>query len=848
MNASGQRICLNMIVKNEAPVIRRCLTSVLPIIDHWVIVDTGSEDGTQQIIREFLADLPGELHERPWVNFAHNRSEALELAREQGDYIFVIDADEILEIEPGTELPQLILDSYNVQVRYGNTKYLRRQLVRNALPWRYEGVLHEYITCEQARTEQFLPGLCTVPHHDGARALDPLTYKKDAALLEKAVQEDPTNARYVFYLAQSHRDAGDFEAALLVYKQRVDLGGWREEVWYSLYQIAQLKERLRHPWPEAMDAYLTAWQYQPHRAGPLYRIAMHYQAKSEYHTSHLFLSKAMQLPTPGPEGLFVEHTLYAYQLALDHAVASYYVGDQEAAVAGNSNLLRSGQLPAFAVDQVIRNRRFSLDLHYKQNRREQPHTSSLYVFVPITDNPSLELDDCLDSLLSQQSDPFQVVILSPRVDSALKERVTLSENFSLVQQSSPDVWQSIRHYLSTTDSPCEIAMLLQPTSRLDTSGTITSMRTLFSDANCAFAYGQFRTASGSLGTAEPPTSSDALTKLTTNIICSGPVLIRSSILKSLAESSEINTTSLLRTAGYSQIRFSDEIWSIALEPLHPSTTKPVEKINTSHLHGIKLPKISCMMVTLDRLALVKHSILLFAQQTYPERELIIVTDGKPLFREAIERFVQSCGLDNVRFVYPEGPRRTLGQLRNIAMQAATGEILCQWDDDDSNHPERLMVQAQYMLQNNAGACFLSDHLQLIEEKQALCWIDWTAGATSIGPENLAPGTLMMLRNDHVSYPEEGPLSRQGEDSALLYALHRSVDVKPLSGNGHLYLYRFHGRNTFSREHHYRLSSFRYTSDMLQKNMDKLRDAARYYALPQPCYVLPREGPAFTLER
>jgi len=412
MNASGQRICLNMIVKNEAPVIRRCLTSVLPIIDHWVIVDTGSEDGTQQIIREFLADLPGELHERPWVNFAHNRSEALELAREQGDYIFVIDADEILEIEPGTELPQLILDSYNVQVRYGNTKYLRRQLVRNALPWRYEGVLHEYITCEQARTEQFLPGLCTVPHHDGARALDPLTYKKDAALLEKAVQEDPTNARYVFYLAQSHRDAGDFEAALLVYKQRVDLGGWREEVWYSLYQIAQLKERLRHPWPEAMDAYLTAWQYQPHRAGPLYRIAMHYQAKSEYHTSHLFLSKAMQLPTPGPEGLFVEHTLYAYQLALDHAVASYYVGDQEAAVAGNSNLLRSGQLPAFAVDQVIRNRRFSLDLHYKQNRREQPHTSSLYVFVPITDNPSLELDDCLDSLLSQQSDPFQVVILS----------------------------------------------------------------------------------------------------------------------------------------------------------------------------------------------------------------------------------------------------------------------------------------------------------------------------------------------------------------------------------------------------------------------------------------------------
>src|SRR5258708_39069818 len=95
MNAFVQRICLNMIVKNEAPVIQRCLASVMPLIDTWVIVDTGSMDGTQQLIRETLAHLPGELHERPWVDFAHNRSEALELARGFGEYIFVIDADEV---------------------------------------------------------------------------------------------------------------------------------------------------------------------------------------------------------------------------------------------------------------------------------------------------------------------------------------------------------------------------------------------------------------------------------------------------------------------------------------------------------------------------------------------------------------------------------------------------------------------------------------------------------------------------------------------------------------------------------------------------------------------------------
>ncbi len=80
MKSSKQTICLTMIVKNEAHVIQRCLATVRPIIDHWVIVDTGSTDGTQDIIRAAMADMPGSLVERPWVDFAHNRSEALRLA------------------------------------------------------------------------------------------------------------------------------------------------------------------------------------------------------------------------------------------------------------------------------------------------------------------------------------------------------------------------------------------------------------------------------------------------------------------------------------------------------------------------------------------------------------------------------------------------------------------------------------------------------------------------------------------------------------------------------------------------------------------------------------------------
>ena len=63
-------VCLNMIVRNESPVIERCLASVAPIIDCWCIVDTGSNDTTIAQITAFFkrCGLPGQLHQRPWVD------------------------------------------------------------------------------------------------------------------------------------------------------------------------------------------------------------------------------------------------------------------------------------------------------------------------------------------------------------------------------------------------------------------------------------------------------------------------------------------------------------------------------------------------------------------------------------------------------------------------------------------------------------------------------------------------------------------------------------------------------------------------------------------------------------
>ncbi len=361
MTGSGQTICLCMIVKNEDHVIRRCLESVLPAIDSWVIVDTGSTDGTQETIRSFLADVPGDLYQRPWVDFAHNRSESLAYAAGKADYLLVIDADEVLRYGENFIMPHLAVDSYDFEIRSGPVTYVKTQLLRESLQWRYEGVVHEYVTTDQPFTRERMPGLHTDRIPDGARSRDPLTYRKDAVLLEGALLQEPDNARHMFYLAQSYVDAGELQLGIDRYRKRAAMGGWYEEVWSSLYQVARLTERTGGDWPEALEAYLLAFASHPHRAEPLYHIGLHYQANRQFALAHMFLSQALQIPLPQADILFLEKSIYEVLLPLEYSVSCFYVGKHDEAIRVCNALLESGLLSAEQAQQVTRNRQFSVD-------------------------------------------------------------------------------------------------------------------------------------------------------------------------------------------------------------------------------------------------------------------------------------------------------------------------------------------------------------------------------------------------------------------------------------------------------------------------------------------------------
>lgn len=345
--AQPPTICLNMIVKDESHVIRRCLDSVRPFIHHWVIVDTGSTDGTQTLIRELLADVPGELHERPWKNFGHNRSEALELARGRADYCLIIDADEVLSAEPGFAMPRLDADEYLVRHEAGGPhgSFYLTQLVRSRLPWRYVGVLHEVIQCDEPHTTQKLEGLVCRGFFDSARNVDPKAkYRRDAEVLKQALEQEPDNSRYVFYLAQSYRDSDQLELAIDTYRGRVAMGGWDQEVWYSLFQVAVLLERSGGDFAPALAAYLDAFQFRPARAEPLCELARHFRQRQQYAKAYLFARQAAEIPLTD-DILFLDRTVYDWRALDELCVSAFYVGRHEECRAAGQHLLASGRLP-----------------------------------------------------------------------------------------------------------------------------------------------------------------------------------------------------------------------------------------------------------------------------------------------------------------------------------------------------------------------------------------------------------------------------------------------------------------------------------------------------------------------
>jgi len=351
------RLCLNMIVKNEALIIERCLAAAAPHVDCFVICDTGSTDDTIEIVRNFFekAGIPGVVLSTAFVNFGQARNDALDAARAaelEFDYILFCDADmelvvHHLEFRRGLTGPAYML----VQRSIHGLEYPNIRLVGREVPAKYRGVTHEYLDLGSVE-KPVLDGVSYLDHASGANRRG--KFERDIALLKQGLEAEPDNARYAFYLGNSYYDLHNNAEAFEWYQRRAAMGGWQEEVFYSNYRIGLCLERLGRE-AEMIARHLNTFELFPLRAEPLHALALFMQRKSRHHLAyHLAeIGRTIQTPT---HGLFLEADVYAWRLEDISAVALYWLGRKEEAAKQNRRLLHI--VPASQRVRILENLRF----------------------------------------------------------------------------------------------------------------------------------------------------------------------------------------------------------------------------------------------------------------------------------------------------------------------------------------------------------------------------------------------------------------------------------------------------------------------------------------------------------
>jgi glycosyltransferase involved in cell wall biosynthesis len=221
-----------MIVKNEEEVIERAIRSASRFIETWIIVDTGSTDKTKEIIRRTFEELqiPGLIYDRPWTNFAHNRTEALKLSKHWMKWAIMLDADDTME---GNPIPQAFfdethIDGYTVELHYNGQIARRVQIFKLLSDWEYQGAVHEVPKIEKGGNIADLPNqtFMTV-RSEGSRSKDPNRFLNDAELLFKQFLDEKAkeklNEHTIYHLANSLRSAGKLDEAIKYYQMCIDM-------------------------------------------------------------------------------------------------------------------------------------------------------------------------------------------------------------------------------------------------------------------------------------------------------------------------------------------------------------------------------------------------------------------------------------------------------------------------------------------------------------------------------------------------------------------------------------------------------------------------------------------------
>lgn len=413
-----KKICLTMIVKNESPHMPRLFDSMYDartksyVMDMISIVDTGSEDDTEQVIMKWGQEhnIPTTVHHEPFKDFAYNRTHSIRMAKQaypQADYFLLSDADFIWECSKKVKFDKVLLTDHKYLIeQYNNAlSYWNVRLLSAKVDWECVGRTHEYWT-EAKKQEKYngeirttkIQALVIEDKEDGLAKSD--KFSRDERLLKEGLA-DPTeehlHTRYKFYLAQTLKDVGRYDESIEWYNKRVQDKGWVEEVYYAKFQIgfnheqlgwkkkhaitimgrdektevelehlqkwnpnnqspAELMQQSTRHFSDASVNYLAAYTYRKSRAEALYYLTRMYRMLGMNQEAYDLAIMGKKIKYPDQDTLFIERGCYDYLFDYEISIVAFYVnGKKEEAKEACKRLLQKDYLPKWLVEQVEKN-------------------------------------------------------------------------------------------------------------------------------------------------------------------------------------------------------------------------------------------------------------------------------------------------------------------------------------------------------------------------------------------------------------------------------------------------------------------------------------------------------------
>lgn len=294
-------ISVCMIVKNEEKNIEDCLKSVKRIADEIVIVDTGSTDNTKGIVAQYT----DKIYDFEWCDdFSAARNFSISKATK--DFILWIDADDLLENPPMIikELKE-DRDAYNFNIIYGNNTFCHVRLFRNYRGVKFRGMVHEVpdlgsLSLKEKTNLNIIHK--TVKHSTEDRT------ERNYRILKKDVAAHPNSSRARFYLANTLREMGRLDEALMEYRTYFKIASWKDEIWMAHKYVAQIHMKKKN-YRQAIKTLLTMIEI-----GDWWAESYYYLGECYFHLGNLqkcinWMSMAAATPMPDST-LFKETRVY----------------------------------------------------------------------------------------------------------------------------------------------------------------------------------------------------------------------------------------------------------------------------------------------------------------------------------------------------------------------------------------------------------------------------------------------------------------------------------------------------------------------------------------------------------